>query len=217
MTKPRFWLLAGPNGSGKSTLAETDVFRRLTQSPETPQPLVQLNADALSRELARTHPAMAPSARDLLAAQTIDAGVASLIEQEQSLLVETVLSTDKYLTSVAAARARNYWIGLIFVLLRHPDINVARVAQRVAQGGHDVDPGKIAERWRRSIERLPVFAPLADVYTVWDNSSARQPARLLIEATPDRIFNSPHARGLISRRSTPPPLRRALEKLIADR
>lgn len=217
MTKPRFWLLAGPNGSGKSTLAETDVFRRLTQSPENPQPLAQLNADVVSRELAHTHSHLDQRARDLLAAQTIDARVASLIQAGESLLVETVLSTDKYLASVAAARAKGYWIGLIFVLLNHPDLNVRRVAQRVAQGGHGVDAAKIAERWVRSIGRLPVFAALADVYTVWDNSSARQPARLLFEATPDRIYVSPHARRLAGRRSTPKALRQALGKLIAAR
>ncbi|HRI49822.1 MAG TPA: hypothetical protein PLW65_06535 [Pseudomonadota bacterium] len=60
---------------------------------------------------------------------------------------------------------------LVYVTTESPDINVKRVAVRVAKGGHDVPEDKIRKRWRESMDNLPWFAARADRLVVADNSA----------------------------------------------
>lgn len=52
----------------------------------------------------------------------------------------------------------------------HPDINIARVRQRVAEGGHDVPSDKIVERYGRSIALLGEGCDASNRAHVFDNS-----------------------------------------------
>jgi predicted ABC-type ATPase len=202
--------LAGPNGSGKSTLAQRDIFARLTNTPEQRDPFIRLNADERAQELRSTRADISDDARALLAAQQTDEELDRLLSEGRSCLVETVLSSDKYIERVRAAKAGGYWIGLIYVLLQDPSLNVGRVAQRVCQGGHDVPEERVRARWARSLARLPLFAAAADAFAVWDNSYPDFPARLLIEALPDSYYLSPLCEALIEDGATARPLRDAL-------
>ena len=49
------------------------------------------------------------------------------------MLVETVLSSDKFRTRVTEALAGGFRFGLVFVTVRAAALNVARVADRVAR------------------------------------------------------------------------------------
>lgn len=207
---PVFWLLAGPNGSGKSTLAAHGLFDRLLQTPETSQPLVRINPDAIARSLPES------SDRALKAAQLADAEVDRLIAARCSLLVETVLSTDKFLARVKAAKSAGFRVGLIYVVLRDPDLNVGRVAQRVALGGHDVPEDRVRARWQRSLSLLPRFAQLADVVQVWDNSFAGAPPDLLLERIGDAKRLTAEGFELISNLVDNPVAPRELLKAIEE-
>jgi predicted ABC-type ATPase len=90
---PWFWIVAGPNGAGKTTLVENGMVQAIAGHE-----LVTLNADVRTRELLRADPLM-PDA-NLRAAVEIDAQVAACIERRVEFLVETVLSSDKYLDDV---------------------------------------------------------------------------------------------------------------------
>jgi hypothetical protein len=72
---------------------------------------------------------------------------------------------------------------LYFVSTSDPQINVARVAQRVAQGGHDVDPKKIVDRYHRALSLLPGAVERADVSLVFDNSDVDGEAQLVARVT----------------------------------
>jgi predicted ABC-type ATPase len=70
------------------------------------------------------------------------------------------------------------------VTLRSPKLAVKRVKQRFEAGGHDVPEDKIRERWVRSLANLLTFLPMADSFTVWDNSTdatTEEPPILLID------------------------------------
>ena len=195
-------------------MAQAGVVARLTQTPESTDALVSLNADQVARAYRADDSEASDDEIALRAARRTDANLDQLIEAGRSCLIETVLSSDKYLATVARAKAAGYWVGLIYVLLRDPALNVARVAQRVALGGHGVPEQRIRARWERSLARLPAFAALADAVVVWDNSDPAHPARLLLEVLPGHYFVAPEADALIASSVTPHALRAALQAVI---
>jgi predicted ABC-type ATPase len=115
---------------------------------------------------------------------------------------------------VIEAKQKNYLIGLVYVILKRPDLNIARVEQRVKLDGHRVDPVKIVERYTRSLLQLKWFAPEADHFTMWDNSKNGGPPSLLIEANPQRYFVSDDVQALLDDAQTEPMLKTALRDLI---
>lgn len=211
---PRLWLLAGPNGSGKSSLVATGVFAALTNTPEHPDELLRINPDQAALALRGERPDLSGDALALEAAQRSDAGLDEAISQRRSILVETVLSSDKFIDRVDRALASGYWVGLVFMLLQNPSINVKRVAARVAQGGHAVPEDRIRARWTRSMERLPVFARKASAFWVLDNSVRQGPARLLVERTAQTRYVSDLAAELLANADTDPLLSRALKQVV---
>ena len=130
--------------------------------------LIRLNADERTKQILAADPTE-PNA-NLRAAEQIDAEVFSLIEQRVGVLVETVLSSDKYLPAIDRAHALGMWVGVIYVGLRAPELSVARVMLRVMEGGHDVPIDRILSRWHRSIAMLGRIAPLVDRLHVFDNT-----------------------------------------------
>jgi predicted ABC-type ATPase len=101
-------------------------------------------------------------------------------------------------------------VRLVYVTTTHPDINVARVAQRVLAGGHHVPEDKIRERWQRSMDNLAWFAARADRLVVVDNSGQTLTVlalrhlggelELLAEQHPvsERLRSLVHARALLN-------------------
>ena len=61
-------------------------------------------------------------------------------------MYETVLSSDKLRPRIDAARQARFAVILIFVTVRDSRLNIARVAQRRALGGHGVPGERIVAR-----------------------------------------------------------------------
>ncbi len=165
---PWFWIVAGPNGAGKTTLVSAGVVARAAGVD-----LISLNADARTAEILAAEPD-APDA-NLRAAIDTDAKVTACIEGGVDFLVETVLSSDKYLDDIARAIALGYRIGVIYVGLVRPEASIRRVRQRHQRGGHDVPIDRIVARWSRSITMFGRLLPQANEVFVFDNSSTDGP------------------------------------------
>lgn len=99
-----------------------------------------------------------------------DSRVDAAIAQRRSLLVETVLSSDKFRSRVTEALANRFQFGLVFVTVRAAALNVARVADRVAEGGHDVPTDRVLARRIRSHAAFPWFAARAHRGLLIDNT-----------------------------------------------
>jgi predicted ABC-type ATPase len=106
----------------------------------------------------------------LRAARDTDAKVAQCITQGVDFLIETVLSTDKYVDDAERALSRGFQIGMVYIGLATPQDAIRRVALRVAQQGHDVPADRIVSRWARSAAMLGRFVPLCERLYVFDNS-----------------------------------------------
>lgn len=64
---------------------------------------------------------------------------------------------------------------LIFLQLDSPEEAVARVAQRVSQGGHNIPESTIRRRFTSGLTNFEqLYAPLVDIWVIYNNSG-REP------------------------------------------
>lgn len=94
-----------------------------------------------------------------------------------SFCMETVFSDpagDK-LRFFQDAQAAGYTVFLVFIGIDNPELAVARVIQRVEDGGHDVPDIKIRDRFPRTFVNLQQAVPFVDFAYLFDNSSYDEP------------------------------------------
>jgi predicted ABC-type ATPase len=163
--RPKLWIVAGPNGSGKSSLYTNSDIEDFAGS------VWIINPDVLSARILQTEN-LAPVDANLAAVKRIGSWLEASIDAYQTIGVETVLSTDKYRVLVSRAKAHDFEVRLIYVVLASVAINIERIRLRVAKGGHDVPPDKIVARRERSLAQLPWFLEQADRAWIFDNSGA---------------------------------------------
>uniref|UniRef100_Q07PA5 Zeta toxin domain-containing protein n=1 Tax=Rhodopseudomonas palustris (strain BisA53) TaxID=316055 RepID=Q07PA5_RHOP5 len=152
-------MIAGPNGSGKSTL--TDLL--IEEGAELG---TYINADQIAAKLDLPEPLRSKRAQaiaDLERDRCLSGGV--------SFSFETVMSHPSKIDVMIRANEAGYEVTLYFVCTSEPNINIARVANRVRRGGHDVPKDRIVSRYHRTLGLLS-DAALAAAHTIlFDNSS----------------------------------------------
>lgn len=109
------------------------------------------------------------------------------IEKSQDLALETVFSSAEKIDFIHQAKQSGYFIRLFFVCTNSPEINAARVAKRMIQGGHEVPLNKIISRYAKSIANAKIATPIIDRLYLYDNSPTDQPPRLLSRFTDGKL------------------------------
>lgn len=164
MTSPVLHLLAGPNGAGKSTFVERVLI------PSTGLPFV--NADIIAtREWPGAETEHAYEASRLAAAQR-----ARQMGLRTSFITETVFSHPSKVDLVHQAVLLGYLVSL-HVILVPVELSVARVAERIRRGGHNVPAEKIRQRHARVWPLVAAARDEADRAVFYDNSRAATPFR----------------------------------------
>jgi len=161
---PQLWMLVGGNGAGKST------FYRLALEPLG---LPFVNADVLAGVVFPDDPEAHSYDAAILAEELRN----QLLKDRLSFCFETVYSHPSKIDFVAHAKALGYQVVMVFIHLESSDLNQARVAMRVGEGGHDVPSEKITSRIPRLLRHVSASIPLVDVLRVYDNTSALDPFR----------------------------------------
>jgi predicted ABC-type ATPase len=194
---PLVWLVVGPNGAGKTTYYETRIRPRLN--------IEFVNADQIAAE--RWPRSAARHSRD--AAIAAQQRREELFELRRSFATETVCSHPGRLEILTKGRRLGYEVWVTFVCVGRADLAVARVAERVLRGGHDIPAEKVRSRYRRLIPLATRAVLSADRGLVVDNSTHSAPLRDVLTfergtvtfVTPDlprwaaRAFASPLRRG----------------------
>lgn len=156
-------IIAGPNGAGKTTFA----CEFLPNEAGCP---VFVNADLIAVGLAP----FAPETAAVRAARLMLGEMEQHFAARRSFAFETTLAGRGYLRLIDRWRAAGYRLKLIFLKLDSADEAIARVAQRVRQGGHDIPESVIRRRFaagRANFERL--YAPSVDAWALYDNAGPR--------------------------------------------
>jgi predicted ABC-type ATPase len=167
-SSPKVVVLAGPNGAGKSTSAA-----RLLLGALKVQEFV--NADTIASGLS----AFAQDRVAFEAGRIMLTRLKELAAARASFAFETTLASRSYAPWLAELRAAGYKAHVVFLWLPSADEAVARVADRVRAGGHDVPEPTIRRRYNAGLKNLlQLYIPLADTWQLFDNSLTHSARRI---------------------------------------
>ncbi len=161
-------IIAGPNGAGKTTFAREFLPNEASCS-------VFVNADLIAAGLSPFAPENAALQAGRLMLKELERHFAA----RQSFAFETTLSGRAYLRQISRWQAAGYRVKLIFLQLDSAEEAIARVAQRVRQGGHHIPEATIRRRFVAGQENfLHHYAPRVDAWVLYDNAG---PEPLLLD------------------------------------
>lgn len=158
----QLWLLVGGNGAGKSTFFQQFL---------APVGLPFVNADILAKQLDAEN----TEAVSYKAAKLAEKLRMNLLHSGISFCFETVFSHPSKIDFLATAKSLGYEVNLVYIHLKNDELNQARVAQRVMQGGHNVPTDKIISRIPRTMRYVGEALPLLDMAKFYDNSLHSEP------------------------------------------
>jgi len=158
--RPVLYVLAGVNGAGKSSIGGHLLDRA---------GLTWFNPDTFARELA------AETGLDQIAAseRAWHEGIRRLddaIARRRHHAFETTLGGKTIAARILEA-ARSHDVLVWFCGLSSPELHLARVAARVACGGHDIPEAKIRERYPHALANLIALMPHLAHLQIHDNST----------------------------------------------
>jgi len=89
---------------------------------------------------------------------------------------ETTLAGRGLARFLADLQSKGYHVHVLFLGLESADLAVARVAERVRLGGHDVPADTIRRRYDQGLRNFfRLYVPMADSWQYFDNSDASSP------------------------------------------
>lgn len=159
MTK-KIIVIAGPNGAGKTTFARTFL-------PEEAQCPRFINADLIAAGLSP----FAPKVAEFKAGRLMLQEISECVTRGENFAFETTLSGLTYLRHIRKWQELDYHVGLFFLGLSSVELAIARVAERVRQGGHDIPESIIRRRFfsgRSNFESH--YRDAVDAWALYDNS-----------------------------------------------
>ena len=158
---PHLVILAGPNGSGKTTIASRLLKGKLAVSEF-------VNADLIASGLSVFDPDLAAMA----AGRVMLARLKELAANRADFAFETTLASRSFVPWIAELKDVGYRFHLVFLWLNSPDLAVARVADRVCMGGHNVSEATIRRRYWAGLRNFfSLYNPLATTWEMIDNSN----------------------------------------------
>lgn len=168
--KPILCVVAGPNGSGKTTTTE------LLLSNEWGANSIYINPDNIAeQEFGGWNN---PEAVINAARRATELRYKCLTER-QDFVFETVFSSAEKLEFLRKAHEEGFFIRLFYVCTKSPEINVARIAKRYMNGGHEVPISKVISRYFKSLEQAKQAISFVDRAYIYDNSVEDQLPQLL--------------------------------------
>jgi predicted ABC-type ATPase len=158
--RKRIVIIAGPNGAGKTTFAREFL-------PNEAHCPIFINADLIAAGLSP----FAPELAAVKAARLMLTAIDEHLKRGDSFALETTLSGLGYARAIPLWRAQGYHVELVFLQLPDAETAIARVNERVRQGGHDIPEAVIRRRFASGLRNFRrTYQPLVDIWLAFDNS-----------------------------------------------
>lgn len=171
MVRPTCTIIAGPNGAGKTTFA-------LNYLPTIAGHKRFVNADSIAAGLSP----LSPETELIQATRLFLNEIKTHSQRRNNFAFETTLAGRGYLRFIKRLQDEGWQVGLIYLALLDVTVSVARVAERVRYGGHDIPRDAIERRFPRSLNNLfSYYVPACNFVACHDNTN-RNPT-LIFEQT----------------------------------
>ena len=155
-------IIAGPNGAGKTTFAEEFL-------PEDAGCPIFINADLIAAGLAPFEPERAAFRAGRLMLEEIF----NHARWGHNFAFETTLSGKGYARHIPDWQADGYTVKLFFLRLTSVQLAIARVRQRVREGGHDIPEPVIRRRFEAGVHNFEtIYKAVVDEWALYDNSGS---------------------------------------------
>jgi len=162
MKNKNVYVIAGPNGSGKTTFANK-FLPYYAQCPNF------INADLIAKGLSPFEPRTVAIKAGRLVIEQID----DFVKKYENFAFETTLAGKTYINLFKSLKCKGYRIHLFFLWISNPKLAIARIKERVRNGGHDVPSQDVKRRFYRGIDNLfKIYRPYFDSWMLFDNSGA---------------------------------------------
>lgn len=160
MKNKNVYIIAGPNGSGKTTFAK----KFLPDYVKCPH---FVNADLIASGLSPFSPQIAAMKAGRLVLEQLH----DLASKDVDFAFETTLSGKIYINFLKRIKLKGYRLHLFFLWIPSTELALARIKDRVLEGGHDVPANDVRRRFARSIHNFfQFYRPLLDSWMLFDNS-----------------------------------------------
>ena len=179
--KKQLYIIAGCNGAGKTTASFTIL-------PEVLDCKEFINADEIAKGLSPFQ----PESVAIQAGRIMLARMDELLQKAKTFAFETTLATKSYKQKIEWAQANGYEVTLLFFWLNTSKLAKKRVAQRVAEGGHNIPDEIIERRYHSGITQLiTTYMDMIERYYIFDNSEGeRTPIAKKYKGGKEIIYNT---------------------------
>ena len=176
---PNLYIIAGPNGAGKTTFAKEFL-------PHYAKCENFVNADLIAGGLAP----FSPETAALRAGRLLLEQIRRLASKSSDFGFETTLAGVTYVSLLRKLKAQGYRIHLFFLWIPSVEMALARIADRVRRGGHEIPEPVVQRRFHKGIGHLfNLYRPFLDAWTLFDNSGATPRAIAREESGALQVFD----------------------------
>jgi predicted ABC-type ATPase len=179
-SNPCVYIIAGPNGAGKTTFARSFL-------PEIVHCNRFVNADLIAQGLSPFAPELVAIRAGRLMLEEIN----RLADEGIDFAFETTLSGKGYVPLLKRLKGKGYTVDLFYLWVPRVEDALARVAQRVREGGHFIPDADIRRRYSRGVYNLlNVYRRHLDYWIAFDNTQDGPPIIAYEAASQLRVVNS---------------------------
>ena len=159
MKSRNVYIIAGPNGSGKTTFAK----KFLPDYVKCPN---FVNADLIAQGLSP----FSPRSAAIKAGKLVLSQIHEFADSGVDFAFESTLSGKLYVNLFRKLKIKGYKIHLFFLWIPNIELSIARIKDRVAEGGHNVPVQDVKRRFKRSIcNFFKLYKPLLDSWILFNN------------------------------------------------
>lgn len=163
MANKNVYIIAGSNGSGKTTFAK-EFLPSYANCPYF------VNADLIAQGLSPFSPQSVTIKAGKLVLEQID----ELSNKGIDFGFETTLSGKTYQRHFQSLKEKGYSLHLFFLWIPSSKLAIARIKDRVEEGGHYVPTVDVKRRFDRSISNFfKLYLPLLDSWIIFNNAGSK--------------------------------------------